>query len=493
MAPRQPDNTCPAPACVGLPDSSGNDPWAGPRPWLESLYRTSPEPHLICAPVFDAQGQIVDFWIDYANPAATLLFAVAIEPGQRLLDLTPEAAQCSLFAELCRTAMGIKQEYHEEFCWPPEQEPPRWYDVWMGKIGNNVVANFRDVTSRRAAREAMERSETQLRQLFDHLPDLILVIDRQGRIRFANERTPKFDHTRLLGTVGFTHLAPESRQQAQESVAKAFQTGKVQQIEARTIYDEWWDCRLAPLGREELMLICTQITARKHAEAHLIAEQQLLRKLFTLQEQERKLISHEIHDGLLQDVVGAHMLLEAALARCEDQRQQIPQEVTAAAESIQRAMTEGRRLIGQLRPMIIDERGLIEAIEYLVVQEEMTHGLRIRFSQHGCFGGLGPILESSVFRIVQEAVTNVRRHSKSPTAEIELSESGGRLRLEIRDYGEGFDPARVPEDRFGIRGILERARLFGGQGTIHSERGKGTCVRVELPLPESHGKEQRVL
>jgi PAS domain S-box-containing protein len=490
MAEPHPDNGPPPKHCFGGSDSREGSSWPGPRAWLESLYDTSPEPHLICVPIVDAEGQIADFWIDYANPAASLLFTSPLKPGRRLLELLPEADACGLFAEMCRTVTGIKQEFHEEFRWPAAQEPPRWYDVWMGKLGNSVLVNFRDVTARRAAREALEHSENQLRQLFDHLPDLILVIDREARIRFANDRAPSIASARLIGTVGFTHLTPASRQRAQELVAKAFQTGEVQQMEAQTVYDEWWDCRLVPMGRDEVMIICTAITARKHAETRLLAEQQLLRKLFTLQEQERKLVSHEIHDGLLQEVTSAHMLLEAASARWHEQKLTVPPEIAATSASLNRAMTEGRRLISRLRPMIIDERGLVEAIEYLVEQEKTAHGVQIRFTKQGRFDNLGPILESSVFRIVQEAVTNIRRHSQSPTAEIHLSADEGRLSLEIRDHGVGFDLARVPEDRFGIRGILERARLFGGQGTIHSEPGQGTCVQVEMPLSELRGEEQ---
>jgi signal transduction histidine kinase len=477
---RQPgDGKAPPPGGKGESDEAC---WPGPRQWLESLYQRSPEPHLICSTIFDDHGQAVDFRVEYANGATVDLFGSPLEPGRRLLEAIPLAVESGLFAKLCRTVTGEKQEYHEELLWPAPQGEPRCYDVWMGKLGDGVILNFRDVTARRAVREALRQSETKLRNLFDHIPDLILLIDRQSRIRMANDRTPNVESGKLVGSFGFNHLAPETRQLAQVMIAKAMQTGEVQQMEAQTIYNEWWDCRLVPLSADEVMLICSKITDRKLAESRLVGEQQLLRNLFILQEQERKLISHEIHDGFLQQVVGAHMVLEAARGRWDREGTLVPHEIDSATSFLDEAISEGRRLISRLRPMIIDERGLIGAIEYLVAQEDFSRGLRINFRKAGRFDHLDPILESSVFRIVQEALTNVRRHSQSSYAQIDLRESDGRLSVEIRDDGIGFDPSRVPDDRFGVRGIVERARLFGGQGTITSQPGKGTCVRVEMPL-----------
>jgi signal transduction histidine kinase len=343
------------------------------------------------------------------------------------------------------------------------------------------------------AQTAVRWSENTLHNLFQHLPDLILVIDSQARVRFTNAKSRHAAPEHVLGTIGLDHLAPESRDQARQLVAQVFATGGVQRIEVRTVYDEWWDCRLMPLSADEVMIICSEATTRKRAEQRVASEQKLLRKLLIIQEQERKLISYEIHDELLQDVLGAHMFLEAAQAAWQRQGLPVPAELASVAELLDRAATEGRRMIGRLRPTLIDERGLLEAIEYLVAQETQTYGLTIALRHCGPLDHLPAVLERSLFRIVQEAVTNIRRHSQSTTAKIDLQSDQHRLVLEIRDTGVGFDPARVPPERFGLRGIVERARLFGGQATIASRPGEGTCVRVEMSLDDSLYQDEQDL
>jgi signal transduction histidine kinase len=95
---------------------------------------------------------------------------------------------------------------------------------------------------------------------------------------------------------------------------------------------------------------------------------------------------------------------------------------------------------------------------------------------------LDPDLENAVFRIVQEALTNVERHSGADEGEVDLSERDGRLRIEVRDRGVGFDPLAVSDGRFGLEGVQERARLAGGTASIESAPGKGTRVVVDLPI-----------
>ena len=92
------------------------------------------------------------------------------------------------------------------------------------------------------------------------------------------------------------------------------------------------------------------------------------------------------------------------------------------------------------------------------------------------------MLEGTIFRIVQEALTNIKRHSKASRAEVKLSERDGMIRVEVRDWGVGFDPALVSKDRFGLEGIRKRAELMGGSAEIKTAPGEGTRVCVDLPI-----------
>ncbi len=212
------------------------------------------------------------------------------------------------------------------------------------------------------------------------------------------------------------------------------------------------------------------------AEQKLLAEQRTLRKLLDLQDQERKLIAYDIHDGLVQDLIGAQMLIEAFLTDQQDANMQ------QAGSLLRAAIDESRRLINDLRPLVIDEHGVVNTIEFLRAEEERRGGLSVQFFHHVSFDRLPPLLEGAVYRIVQECLTNARRHSGSAEVEVWLHEDSGSLRLIVRDYGCGFDPAKVPDDRFGLESISKRTQIFGGTSKIESHLGEGTTVRVEIPL-----------
>ena len=130
--------------------------------------------------------------------------------------------------------------------------------------------------------------------------------------------------------------------------------------------------------------------------------------------------------------------------------------------------------------------GVVAAIEYLVGEQPRGGATPVTFSHNVRFNRLTPLLEGGIFRIVQEALANVQRHSASPRAEVRLWHEDNRVFLEVRDWGVGFDPEQVTEHRLGLRGIRERARPLRGNAEVEDGRpGKGTCVRVELPIVPS--------
>jgi two-component system sensor histidine kinase DegS len=154
-----------------------------------------------------------------------------------------------------------------------------------------------------------------------------------------------------------------------------------------------------------------------------------------------------------------------------------------ATHLLHRAIEEGRHLMGGLRPPTLDEEGIVVAVEHLVVEQSQQGGPPIDFKHQVTFDRLDPLLESTVFRIVQEALRNVRRHSRAKQVNVLLIECDGRLRIEIHDDGVGFDPGSVPADRFGVAGICKRAALFAGHAEVNSAPGQGAHVIVDLPLP----------
>ena len=228
--------------------------------------------------------------------------------------------------------------------------------------------------------------------------------------------------------------------------------------------------------------IAVDVTERRSYERQMIADEQLLRKLIELQEKELFMVSHDIHDGFVQEVFGAKMLCEALATQLNlpADSPSHPQFQTII-KALSRAIAEARRLISELRPLVIDEEGIAEAIRYLISDSAIAQEIKITFTQKIRTPRYDPMLEGNLFRIVQEALNNARRHSEAAAVSIHLEEQGNTIRLTIQDNGIGFDLTQIDPSRFGIRGIRERARLFGGTAKISSQPGTGTQIIVEVP------------
>jgi signal transduction histidine kinase len=223
-----------------------------------------------------------------------------------------------------------------------------------------------------------------------------------------------------------------------------------------------------------------EIQERKRVEHDLKDNQQVLLRLLDLQENERQMVAHDIHDGFLQDIVGAHMHAQSIHSTTD--RETIEATLDRIGSLLNGAIAEGRRLINDLRPMALDEFGVVEAIKHLVADEQKYRGLSVTFQYDVQFDRLEGKLEGAIFRIAQESLNNVTQHGQTEHATVQLAEHNGMLHLVVQDQGIGFDPKQVSRDRFGLRGIRERARLFGGDAQIESAPGEGTTVRVKLPI-----------
>jgi signal transduction histidine kinase len=221
---------------------------------------------------------------------------------------------------------------------------------------------------------------------------------------------------------------------------------------------------------------------RKQTEESLRREHHALKHLLESSDHERQLIANEIHDGLAQQLAAANMHFEAFAHLKDTTSQQATKDLETGIALLRESHGEARRLIAGVRPPILDERGVVAAINHLVNGRESQNGTRVEFQHDVKFDRLMPILENSIYRIVQEGLANACRHSKSRDVVVELMQKANSLCIRIQDWGLGFNPADVPNDRFGLDGIRQRAHLLGGEATIMSILGEGTCVKVELPL-----------
>ena len=240
-------------------------------------------------------------------------------------------------------------------------------------------------------------------------------------------------------------------------------------------------------GEVDFFVALTQdVTERKLAEESLEQERRTLWQMLQASDHERQLIAYEIHDSLAQQLTAAIMQFQAY----EHLRSLHPDKAriafAAATEMLQMAHAEARRLISGVRPPVLDEAGLETAVAHLVHDRRMFKGPTIEYHSDVQFDRLPAIVENAVYRIAQEALTNACRHGNAERARVTLVQDRDILRLEVQDWGVGFDPQSVGEDRFGLAGIRERVRLLGGKLVIDSRPGAGTLIRAEVPIVVSH-------
>jgi PAS domain S-box-containing protein len=367
-----------------------------------------------------------------------------------------------------------------------------------------ILSIGRDVTDRKRSEEALRASEESCREILDASTDTILIHDLDhGVVLDANRAVLDMYGYAPEEVLGLTvddlsfGESPYRQADAEPLWHKAIDEGP-QRFEWRSRKKDgelfWSEVvlqRVVISGRERILALVRDITKRKEAEQELREEQRTLRQLLESQERERRLIGFEIHDGLAQQLAGAIMQFQAFDQYRQSDFDAALRSHGAGQEMLNRALAETRRLIGGLRPVVLDESGVVAAIENLVAETQSRGGPKVEFSADVRFVRLDPHLENSLFRIIQESLANVARHSGSDAARIELVQEADRLRLTVQDFGAGFDPATVGENSFGVAGIRERAKLLGGHAEIDSRPGKGTRVSVTLPLtsPSPSGRE----
>jgi signal transduction histidine kinase len=205
-----------------------------------------------------------------------------------------------------------------------------------------------------------------------------------------------------------------------------------------------------------------------------------LRRSLEASERERTRWARELHDETLQDLAGLNVLLTGALAAGEPAV--LRDSVEAAVVRLADGIDGLRRLITDLRPATLDQLGLEPALRALAGRAAESSGARVKLhvDLEADRGRLAPALEETVYRLVQEALTNVARHAAAGHVQIAVVEENGRILLVVRDDGAGFD--RQPAGGgFGLLGMTERAALAGGRLEVASAAGRGTTVRADLP------------
>lgn len=200
--------------------------------------------------------------------------------------------------------------------------------------------------------------------------------------------------------------------------------------------------------------------------------------------EERNRLAREIHDSLAQGLTATALQLESADSLLDDSSgtRDIRRPLQRALSLTRSNLEEARRSVLDLRAAPLEGRPLAEALRSLVKGWESEHGTNARFKAVNAGRPLPPRTEVGLYRICQEALSNAARHAGAERVTVRLVATPEQVRLAVEDDGRGFDDSEVPENRYGLTGMNERARMIGGGLEIWSEAGKGTRVEVTVPL-----------
>lgn len=372
-----------------------------------------------------------------------------------------------------------------------EGEPPKRV-IQRFRVVAEVFANL---LVRRQIEEGLQESQARFQTMADSAPVMIWMSGPDKRCTFFNKAWVHFTGRTLeqeLGDGWSDGVHPEDLQRCLKTYHSSFDARLPFAMEYRlrradAEYRWVYDCgapRYTPSGEFVGYIGSgTDITARKQAEEGI---RDLSGRLITAQEQERARIARELHDDFSQRL--------ALLAIQVGQLSQIlPASNKAAAENLQ-AMWERitelssdiHKLSHQLHSSKLHHLGLIAAAKSLCDETSLRHGIRIEFAHYDMPEELPPDVGLCFFRIAQEALNNVAKHSGSKQAHVEFTGGCGGIRLRIVDGGAGFDPGSpAARSGLGLASMRERLRSLGGSVTIHSRPMEGTEILAEVPFPRS--------
>jgi signal transduction histidine kinase len=235
----------------------------------------------------------------------------------------------------------------------------------------------------------------------------------------------------------------------------------------------------------------------------LLARQRaLVSGLIAAQEEERRAVAYDLHDGLTQYVMASHAHLEAfQRAQSAGKTERAAQELDQGLRYLKEAVVESRRMVNGLRSLALDDLGLAGALEQLVAEEKARAGWEeIEFLHNVAGERYHKTLETTIYRVAQEALTNVRKHAQTDRARLSLifdapTLAQPQLILEARDWGRGFVPSQMEhsEKQVGLQGMAERTHLLNGTFTVQSGHGEGTTVRATFaPLPPEDEVQEEI-
>ncbi|RZB37774.1 MAG: hypothetical protein SRB2_00876 [Desulfobacteraceae bacterium Eth-SRB2] len=364
-----------------------------------------------------------------------------------------------------------------------------------------IIGSLRNITERKRMEVSLRQSESQKRTILDASMDRIRYIDKDMKIIWSNKTSAKELNMSSQDSVGHTcyelFVGRDTPCKGCPTVI-ARETGKIErafmyQPEVKGIEGEsYWETHCVPLKNdageiESFILIARNITDQKHAEEQIHT---LTQELMRAQESERQMISRELHDCVAQDLSSIKIGFETLFDNQPTIPREIRQKVSELSKMLRECIKEVRDLSYELRPLVLDELGLAQALFQYCNDFSENNGINIDFH----FAGMKKLkldfdTEINLYRLIQESLVNIKKHADAGHVTIKLVAAFPNIILRIKDDGRGFNVQKrlatlTKEKRMGIRSMEQRVKLLQGEMEIQSKPMQGTNISIKLPYKD---------
>jgi PAS domain S-box-containing protein len=351
----------------------------------------------------------------------------------------------------------------------------------------SVLVLMRDVTDTRRTHAELQRSQARFREVLMHLPEPVF-IRADGRMVFVNRAALDLfgaPEDKVLGRSPLDFCSHAAGQHGEATVHRADGSTRVVEATGSAIEFE---------GRHAVIVMLRDLSELRRAQSELARSYADLQRLVSqqdrVQEAERRRIARELHDELQQRLAAILINLSAARTQLRRDPAAAARAMEAAEEQASSVIDSTRRIIKDLRPQMLDELGLVTALEALCQQFSTATGIACTVNADAAAAeraSAAPPLANCLYRVAQESLNNVAKHAQARAVNVRLASDAHMLALSVSDDGQGMAEAaaaRKPES-FGLLGMNERLRMLGGTLALRSAPGQGTTVEARVPLAEA--------